>query len=312
MKAFISYSHSDAAMLEILRKHFAQLKRDNVITTWTDQEITAGARFDNVIENALNSSNLFFALLSHEYLASRYCYETEFLKALEIEQQGKITIVPIILEPCDWTNSPFKDFMALPKDGKAISEWANRNTAFLDVVQGIRKLVQYGKQISKNNDTKSEATSPSRNYRVKKDFDSIAKIEFVETSFKEVKDTLKRYLPELEQLDNIKTRILVDDTDTFQCLLSNRNKTGAESKLTIIAKAEGSSPGSWHSNGNQIVCSIENSGRKPQKIYGLEWDDYHMYWTENSYYGSQKHSGLDTRSIADNVWNEWLESVGIS
>lgn len=96
MKAFISYSHQDSAMLDIMHKHLAQLKRDNVLSTWTDEEITAGKKFDKAISAALTDSNLFIALLSHEYIASRYCYETEFQKALEMEQQGQLIIVPII------------------------------------------------------------------------------------------------------------------------------------------------------------------------------------------------------------------------
>jgi hypothetical protein len=312
MKAFISYSHHDSAMLDILHKHLAQLKRENIITTWTDQEITAGNRLDLAISNALSSSNLFLALLSHEYIASRYCYETEFQKALEIEQEGKIIIVPIILDNCDWLNTPFKDFMALPKDGKAISTWENKNTAFLDVVQGLRRLIQYGKNFTKGSDAKQVAVPLSRNYRVKKDFDSIAKMEFAEASLKEVADVLKRYMPELEHLENIKTRILADDAKTFQCLLSNRNKTGAESKLIITINSEASSFNSFRSNENQLSYSIESNSRPTQKGYKLEWDDFHMFWSENRFYSGSTEKGLDTKSIADIIWNDWLESVGIS
>jgi len=314
MKAFISYSHQDEAMLEIFHKHLAQLKRDNLITTWTDQEIAAGSRLDSAISNALSSSTLFLALLSHEYISSRYCYETEFQKALEMEQQGEIIIAPIILEPCDWLNTPFKDFMALPKDGKPINTWENKNTAFLDVVQGVRKLIQYGKETTKSSGTKQEAIPLSRNYRVKKDFDSIAKIEFVEESFKEVTAILKRYLIEVEQLENIKTLILTDDASNFQCLLSNRNKTGAEAKLNINIGNENPSFNTYRAIEYQINYSFENSNRPLQKSYKLEWDEYHMYWSENKFYGGggSKERGLDTNSIADTIWNEWLESVGIS
>src|SRR6476620_9992146 len=101
MKAFISYSHQDSAMLEILHKHLAQLKRDGILSTWTDQEINPGGNLTTTINQALNSSNIFLALLSPDYIASRYCYEKEFATALEMEAQGNIIIIPIIVEPCD-------------------------------------------------------------------------------------------------------------------------------------------------------------------------------------------------------------------
>jgi hypothetical protein len=41
MKAFISYSHKDSNYLERLKVHLTQMKRDGLITDWTDEEIHA-------------------------------------------------------------------------------------------------------------------------------------------------------------------------------------------------------------------------------------------------------------------------------
>lgn len=53
---------------------------------------------------------------------------------------GTIKIVPVVVEPCDWQSTPLGGLNALPKDGKPVSEWQNINTAFLDVIQNLRKL----------------------------------------------------------------------------------------------------------------------------------------------------------------------------
>ena len=53
MNAFVSYSHQDVAMLELLHKHLAQLQRDKIITTWTDRDIDAGSALDPTIAAAL-------------------------------------------------------------------------------------------------------------------------------------------------------------------------------------------------------------------------------------------------------------------
>jgi hypothetical protein len=137
MNAFISYSHQDIQMLDMLHKHLTQLERDKIITAWTDQEILAGQNLNQNISSALSNSKLFIALLSPDYIASSYCYEKEFKKALEMQEQGTIIIIPVIVEPCDWRSTPFKEFKALPKDGKAVTAWENKNTAFLDIIQNI-------------------------------------------------------------------------------------------------------------------------------------------------------------------------------
>src|SRR5690554_2076224 len=128
MNAFISYSHADEAHLTNLEKHLAQVKRDGQLNSWTDHAIKAGGDLNTEISEALNNSDLFIALVSPDYINSGYCYDKEFQRALELHQQKKIKIVPIIVESCDWHATPFSNLKALPKDGKPISTWRNINT----------------------------------------------------------------------------------------------------------------------------------------------------------------------------------------
>src|SRR5262245_25908654 len=98
MNAFISYSHQDKSMLEMFHIHLAQLRREKLISVWTDNDINAGQSLSMSINKSLSASNLFLALLSPSYLASNYCYELEFKTALDMQKNGKIIIVPIIAE----------------------------------------------------------------------------------------------------------------------------------------------------------------------------------------------------------------------
>ncbi len=317
MNAFISYSHQDTTMLNMLHKHLAQLQRDQIITTWSDNEILAGGKLNQNITSALQISNLFIALISPDYIASNYCYEKEFERALEMEKQGVLTIVPIILEPSDWFSTPFKEFKALPKDGKAVSTWENKNTAFLNIIQNIRKLIESGSNSKK---TTSKIESPqliiTRNYRVQKDFDTIEKMEFVEKTFHEVKEFFKRYIEELLLIENIKTRTLVDDNYEFKCLLINRNKINTESQVTISI-ISGNSPGVLspsisHEKKLNYLVSNSNNNRGTNKTFTLAFDEFHLFWLENDFYSSSRDKKeLESKAIANTIWNEWLESVGI-
>jgi hypothetical protein len=88
--AFISYSHADEAALSRLQKHHAMLRRDVMLSAWTDHEILAGSKLDAAITKALEGSSLFLAVVSPDYLASNYCYDMEFTRALELEKAGKL------------------------------------------------------------------------------------------------------------------------------------------------------------------------------------------------------------------------------
>jgi hypothetical protein len=310
MKAFISYSHQDTQSLDLLHKHLTQLQREGAITAWTDNEIMVGGNLNQDISSALTSSNLFIALLSPDYIASDYCYEKEFQRAIELNEQGKIIIVPVILEPCDWLSTPFQAFKAVPRDGKAIATWENKNTAFLEVIQSIRKLVSSKGPSGLPQKVKNNAGGEmSRNYRVKKDFDSIERMEFCDKTFSEVKEHLKRYLTEVIELDNIKARTIQDDDSTFESILVNRNKINTESELKFFVENVDS-----YMTGpkqKQLAYTITKSDRfsNQKDKFTLANDDYHLFWKKRDSNFNMKE--FDSKEIADLIWNEWLESVGI-
>ena len=95
--AFISYAHADAKALDRLHKHLAMLRREGALNAWTDHAILPGDRVDGAISAQLAQSAIFVALVSPDYLASRYCYEKEFESALALAQAGRMRIVPVIL-----------------------------------------------------------------------------------------------------------------------------------------------------------------------------------------------------------------------
>jgi formylglycine-generating enzyme required for sulfatase activity len=139
---FIFYSHRDEELKdELINLHLKPLKRDGKITTWQDRDIEAGTEWAEEIKTNLEKADIVLLLITRHFLASDYCYETEMQRAVQRHNEGSARVIPIILAPCTWEDSPFSQFQVLPKDGKAVTSWDDQHEAFVDVEQGIRWVV---------------------------------------------------------------------------------------------------------------------------------------------------------------------------
>jgi TIR domain len=136
---FYSYSHKDEALREKLETHLSLLKNQGVIRDWHDRRVEAGTEWDGIINENLDKAGMILLLVSANFLASRYCWDVEVARAMERHEAGTARVIPIILKPCDWRSAPFGKLAALPKDGKPLTTWKNRDEAFLDIALGLRQ-----------------------------------------------------------------------------------------------------------------------------------------------------------------------------
>ena len=142
VEIFISYSHKDEELKQQLDKHLASLKRQQVIRDWHDRKIEAGMKWAKQIDYKLNQADIILLLISPDFICSDYCSDIEMEQAIRRHEAGEAIVVPIILEPCDWTYLPCSKYQAFPKNAKPITTWTNSNEAFLDVIRGIRTVVE--------------------------------------------------------------------------------------------------------------------------------------------------------------------------
>ncbi|MBW4606253.1 MAG: TIR domain-containing protein [Hassallia sp. WJT32-NPBG1] len=142
VKVFFSYSHKDEALRDELATHLSLMKRRGVIEAWHDREITAGSEWANAIDDNLNAADIILLLVSANFLASDYCYDIEMQRAMERHEAKEARVIPIILKPSDWSDAPFGKLQALPKNAKAVTTWQDQDEAFLNVAQGIRRVVE--------------------------------------------------------------------------------------------------------------------------------------------------------------------------
>jgi uncharacterized protein (UPF0297 family) len=139
---FYSYAHEDELLRQQLEKHLAVLRRQGLISEWYDRQIIAGTEWVHEIDTHLETASIILLLVSPDFIASDYCYESEMNRAIERHKAGEALVIPIILRPVDWHGSPFGNLQALPKDGKPVTSWTNRDEAFLDIAEGLRRVIE--------------------------------------------------------------------------------------------------------------------------------------------------------------------------
>lgn len=130
----------DERYLDQLETSLSQVRR-KLISIWHDRKILPGQEWGPEIDKNLEEADIVLLLVSPDLLNSEYTYSREMTRALERHKFGQAAVVPIILRPSDWQNSPLEGLQVLPSKGRAVTSWSNRDEAWLDVAQGLRRLI---------------------------------------------------------------------------------------------------------------------------------------------------------------------------
>lgn len=142
IKVFYCYAREDKALRDELDKQLAPLKRLGLLATWHDREIIPGREWKREVDTRLNVADIVLLLISVHFMHSDYCYGVEMRRALERHKAGEAQVIPVILRPVEWKETPLGDLQALPPEGKPITKWRHRDEAFQTVAQGIRNVIE--------------------------------------------------------------------------------------------------------------------------------------------------------------------------
>ena len=143
LKVFLSYSHEDENMKNILDKNLVMLKRSDKIDVWQDRAIKAGDVWDEQIRRELEAADIILLLISVDFNNSQYIWNKELKTAMERHERGEARVIPIILRTCEWSEMPYAKLQALPTNAKPISSFTDTDVAYTEVAKGIRMLVDH-------------------------------------------------------------------------------------------------------------------------------------------------------------------------
>src|SRR5260370_25448939 len=148
VEVLLCYAHKDEHLLKKLKIQLKPIQREGLVKVWHDRDIGAGKDWEHEIDERLNTAQIILLLVSPDFIDSEYCYSIEMNRAMERDKLGEVRAIPIILRPTDWHHTPLGKLQALPKDGKPITTWRNRDDAFLDVARGLRNVIEEMSRIS--------------------------------------------------------------------------------------------------------------------------------------------------------------------
>jgi len=107
VRIFVSYAHADPPLFKKSLETLLRWPDIELVTVWSDYDILPGSDPDKRIRQELEVMDIFIALISPMFAASKYIHEVEVPTAKSRCEKGAVHVVPIIVtDPgageCEW------------------------------------------------------------------------------------------------------------------------------------------------------------------------------------------------------------------
>ncbi|MCD1116291.1 leucine-rich repeat domain-containing protein [Chryseobacterium turcicum] len=144
-KIFISYSHQDKYWLNRIKTHLNVLKHSlNIeIDVWDDEKLMTGDDWEEKINESLNNAGIAIFVISTDFLASEFITKKEVPIILENAKKKGVKIMPIIVEPCLFTDSILSKYQAAnpPSESLGSLQKAKAESYLLHLTKDIKKIL---------------------------------------------------------------------------------------------------------------------------------------------------------------------------
>ena len=126
---FYSYSHKNSPHKENMDTSLAQLKNEDLISSWSDHEILPGRSISSTVTRKIDQADIVSFLISQDFLASEECIKEWNRIKSRARGNDRLFRIPIILEDCAWLDFlGDDDIKALPNDGTPVTRFGNSRT----------------------------------------------------------------------------------------------------------------------------------------------------------------------------------------
>jgi WD40 repeat protein len=140
LSVFISYAQEDQHFLNELEKHLTSLRHQGIITTWSNQQISAGMAWAQEATAHLLAADVILLLISPDFLAS-YSTGVEMEQAMGRHERGEARVIPVLLRTVDLEGVQFEKLRKIPDVPVMHRKWHDPDEAFGAISQGLRKVI---------------------------------------------------------------------------------------------------------------------------------------------------------------------------
>lgn len=215
MKVFISYSHKDNRYFNEFITHLKGLERIIRITHWYDGCINPGEAIDPIISKRINEADLIFLLISPNFIASSYCYETELGIAYQRCNNDECLVIPVLIKNiANREQYPFAKYKIIPEDARPVSKYRPISDGFVNVMKEVYSTVN---DYCKKTDKKKLDKVTSGNKANKMYLSVVSKGRLSNKLFTiELYNEMQKYIQKQEQLEKRLTAHLANSILEFQ------------------------------------------------------------------------------------------------
>jgi len=82
-------------------------------------------------------------LISSDFIVSQQLNDVDVKRAMERNDAKEATVIPVLLRPTDdLEEAPFGKLLSIPRNGKPVTKWSDRDEAFAEIAKEIRNVVE--------------------------------------------------------------------------------------------------------------------------------------------------------------------------
>jgi hypothetical protein len=112
VRVFVSYAREDKRWLDPayrynLVPYLAESLRRLQVTFWFDKQLNGGDEYLPLIKSEIDQSQIALLIVSQSFLNSEFIENREMPRIAERARLGKMIVVPVLVEPCDWSEYRF-------------------------------------------------------------------------------------------------------------------------------------------------------------------------------------------------------------
>ena len=143
VELFYSYCHVDERYKSKMETSLDLLRQNGYIHQWSDTAILPGRSISGSVDPKMDAADILVFVLSPDFIKSAECRREWVYARSRAETDVRLFRIPIIVRHCAWQDFLGKDnVLALPKDGVPVSAFPDEDEAWLQVYDGIKRVVE--------------------------------------------------------------------------------------------------------------------------------------------------------------------------